>query len=147
LQDGFPLHNRLDYQDSDARTTTKAIYVGKALVRGYKAYLDIKDEGWREYQSDLHHHHDHDSTNNNIIPNLNDVVIPSGCWEHANIYWVYLIDSRQVMSILLHEPQFLSITHDTGLVDLTASETSENIVRIISLDPVPPVPTTTNIRW
>lgn len=45
LQDGFELRNRLDYKG------TKARFVGKALVRGYKAYLDIKPKGWREYKS------------------------------------------------------------------------------------------------
>ena len=58
LQDGFELRNRLDYSacaeetrascDDDDETTIPAKFVGKALVRGYKAYLDIKPKGWRE---------------------------------------------------------------------------------------------------
>ena len=54
LQDGFELRDRLDYHppcaDSEPSCddTIPAKFVGKALVRGYKAYLDIKPKGWRE---------------------------------------------------------------------------------------------------
>jgi hypothetical protein len=43
LQDGFPDRGKMDYVDS------KAIFLGRALVRGYKAYLDVMQEGWRQY--------------------------------------------------------------------------------------------------
>lgn len=48
LQDGFPDHVKLDYhsgQDDEVR----AVFVGRALVRGTKAYLDVMQEGWRQY--------------------------------------------------------------------------------------------------
>jgi hypothetical protein len=43
LQDGFPERSKMDYKNS------KAIFLGRALVRGYKAYLDVMQEGWRQY--------------------------------------------------------------------------------------------------
>ena len=51
-------------------------------------------------------------------PLINSNVFASGCYEHANEYWFYLIDERQVLYVLNHEPRFLSITPDTGLIDL-----------------------------
>lgn len=35
--------------------------------------------------------------------------------------------TRQVLKALLMEPRFLSMTPDTGLVDLTAEETSQSV--------------------
>lgn len=58
------------------------------------------------------------------------MIIPTGCYHDANIYWFYLVYSRLVLHILAGEPRFLAITPDTGLVDLTASETSENVRRL-----------------
>jgi len=56
-------------------------------------------------------------------PLINSNVFASGCYEHANEYWIYLVDSRQVMAVLNNEPRFLSITPDTGQLDLNAEET------------------------
>jgi hypothetical protein len=44
LQDGFPERNKMDYGNE-----TKAIFIGKALIRGYKAYLDVMEVGYRQY--------------------------------------------------------------------------------------------------
>jgi hypothetical protein len=44
LQDGFPERNKTDYGDE-----TKAIFIGKSLIRGYKAYLDVMEGGYRQY--------------------------------------------------------------------------------------------------
>jgi hypothetical protein len=52
---------------------------------------------------------------------INSNVFASGCYEHANEYWIYIVDSRQIMSILNNEPRFLSITPDTGMIDLDDS--------------------------
>ena len=41
-----------------------------------------------------------------------------------NEYWIYLVDSRQVLNTLLYEPRFLSITPDTGTIDIIATNTS-----------------------
>jgi hypothetical protein len=51
-------------------------------------------------------------------PLINSNVFASGCYEHANEYWFYFIDERQVLHVLSNEPRFLSITPDTGLIDL-----------------------------
>lgn len=48
LQDGFPEHIRLDFH-SGQRDEVQAIYLGRALVRGYKAYLDVMQPTWRQY--------------------------------------------------------------------------------------------------
>ena len=108
LQDGFPDHENLDYKPDNVQ----AIFLGRALVRGYKAYLDVMEEDWRQYKSHPEQ------------PLINSNVLASGCWHHANEYWIYLVDSRQFFSILMKEPRFLSISPDLGLVDLEASETS-----------------------
>jgi hypothetical protein len=125
LQDGFPLRDRLDYTSPSPSTGTApgdkdehvpAILIGKALVRGYKAYLDIKEPEWREFREDPPQ-----------VPNA--VVMPTGCREHANNYWIYAVDSRQILHILNGEPRFLSISPDTGMLDLTADETDEQVKR------------------
>ncbi|CAN0307842.1 unnamed protein product, partial [Ectocarpus sp. 6 AP-2014] len=110
LQDGFAARHWLDYH-SGREDESKALLVGNALVKGYKAFLDVKQKGWREHVEEPG------------PPLVNPVVVPSGCAEHANIYAIYAVDSRQVLNALLMEPRFLSMTPDTGLVDLTAEET------------------------
>ncbi|CAN0348577.1 unnamed protein product, partial [Pylaiella littoralis] len=114
LQDGFAARHCLDYH-AGLDDESKALLVGNALVKGYKAFLDVKQKGWREYVEEPGN------------PLVNPVVVPSGCAEHANIYAIYAVDSRQVLKALLMEPRFLSMTPDTGLVDLTAEETSQSV--------------------
>ncbi|GAX22173.1 hypothetical protein FisN_19Lh233 [Fistulifera solaris] len=111
LQDGFPERSKMDYHHGQD-DAVPAVFLGKALVRGYKAFLDVMQPGWRQYIEEPGQ------------PLINSNVFPSGCYEHANEYWIYLIDSRQVMAVLNNEPRFLSITPDTGMVDLRAEETS-----------------------
>ena len=77
------------------------------------------EPGWRQYTPEPQQ------------PLINSVNMVSGCHEHANQYWVYLIDSRQALAVLSNEPRFLSITPDTALVDLEAAETDE-AVRILA---------------
>jgi hypothetical protein len=48
LQDGFPEHTRLDYH-AGKLDEVQAIFLGRALVRGYKAYLDVMQPTWRQY--------------------------------------------------------------------------------------------------
>jgi hypothetical protein len=104
LQDGFPLRDRLDYTSpspcndtapGDENKHVPAILIGKALVRGFKAYLDIKEPEWREFREDPPQ-----------VPNA--VVMPTGCSEHANIYWIHAVDSRQVNHILAADER---VTH------------------------------------
>ena len=105
LQHGFPEHDKLDYYvGSGATPPVKALYLGRGLVRGYKAYLDVMEPTHRQYVDEP--------------ARINSNVFASGCHEHANEYWVYAVDTRKAMGILNNEPRFLSITPDTGLVDL-----------------------------
>lgn len=131
LQDGFELRNRLDYHPcengkdrgtscADGSSPVPAKFVGKALVRGYKAYLDVKPQGWREYK-DV-------ETGPPQVPN--PVVLATGCFQDANVYHLYLVAPQQVLKILAGEPRFLAITPDTGLIDLTADETSDAVRRL-----------------
>ena len=103
LQHGFPEHNKLHY--SSGSVAVNAIYLGRALVRGYRGYLDVMQPSHRQYHE--------------APARINSNVFATGCEEHANEYWVYAVDTRQAMGILNNEPRFLSITPDTGLVDLT----------------------------
>lgn len=114
LQEGFPDHVKVDYHPGE-KDEVQAVFIGRALVRGTKAYLDVMEPGWRQY------------THEPGQPLINSVNIVSGCHEHANQYWIYLIDSRQVLAVLNNEPRFLSITPDTAMVDLDAAETDEGV--------------------
>ena len=117
LQKGFALHDRLDFFDRDG-SKFPAIFLGRGLVRGYKSYLDIKNKGYREYIAE---------PDKPRVPNA--VVMPTGCGKlHANIYHMYLVASQQVLDILAGEPRFLSITPDTGMVDLQAEETDQSFL-------------------
>lgn len=110
LQEGFPEHFRMDYH-SGQDDEVPAVFLGRALVRGYKSYLDVMQPTHRQYTPEPDQ------------PLVNPNVIPTGCYHHANEYWIYLVDTRQFATILLHEPRFLSISADLGLVDLQADET------------------------
>eukprot|EP00980_Cylindrotheca_fusiformis_P014441 scaffold3854_cov95-Cylindrotheca_fusiformis.AAC.3 len=114
LQDGFPDRINLDYVDTaDGETTVnKAILLGKVFVRGYKAYLDVMESDWRQYTPE---------GEGQRQPLINPNVFATGCYEHANEHYVYLVDSRQVLTTLMKEPRFLSITPDTGIVELEHS--------------------------
>ncbi len=111
LQAGFPDHKNLDYHSGE-EDEVQAVFLGRALVRGYKSFLDVMEPDWRQYTLDPGQ------------PLINCNVFPSGCYEHANQYWMYLVDTRQFITILMKEPRFLSIAPDLGLVDLTVRETS-----------------------
>jgi hypothetical protein len=100
----------MDYH-SGQEDEVPAVFLGRGLVRGYKPYLDVMQKGWRQYTPEPDQ------------PLINPNVIPTGCYHHANEYWLYLVDTRQFTTILFHEPRFLSIAPDLGLVDLQAEET------------------------
>lgn len=123
LQDGFPEHPKMDHVDTTNQTTTQAVFLGRALVRGYKSYLDVMEPSFRQYVEEPEQ------------PLINCNLIPTGCWEHANEYWMYAVDVRQFIAVLMNEPRFLSIAPDLGLVDLHASETSR-VVRTLSYDQI-----------
>ena len=112
LEEGFELRKNMDYRPfgDDGPGRVNATFLGKALVRGYKSFLDIKDPGWREYKDD------------SDLKTVNPALVPTGCDEHANRYAIYAVDSRQAINALAGEPRFLSIAPDMGLVDLTAAD-------------------------
>lgn len=101
LQEGFPEHVRLDYNYGE-EDEVPAVFLGRALVRGYRSYLDVMEPDWRQYAAEPEQ------------PLINCNVIPTGCYHHANEYWMYLVDSRQFLTILFHEPRFLSVAPDLG---------------------------------
>jgi hypothetical protein len=117
LQDGFPAHSKMDYHVG-LEDEVPAIFLGRALVRGCKAFLDVMQDGWRQYSPEPGQ------------PLINSVVMVSGCREHANQYWIYAVDSRQFLHILNNEPRFLAITPDTGLVDLSSNETDDLVKKL-----------------
>jgi hypothetical protein len=117
LQAGFPDHNKIDYHPGEV-DEVQGVFLGRALVRGYKSYLDVMETDWRQYTPEPGQ------------PLINSNVYPSGCHEHANQYWMYLVDKRQFFTILMMEPRFLSIAPDLGLVDLTVRETSPAVKHI-----------------
>mmetsp|Transcript_62900 Transcript_62900/g.180965 ORF Transcript_62900/g.180965 Transcript_62900/m.180965 type:complete len:354 (-) Transcript_62900:113-1174(-) len=118
LQAGFPDHKNLDFH-AGQEDEVQAVFLGRALVRGYKSYLDVMEEDWRQYTPEPGQ------------PLINCNVVPTGCYEHANQYWMYLVDTRQFITILMKEPRFLSIAPDLGLVDLTVPETSAAVKHIV----------------
>ena len=113
LEEGFELRPNLDYRPHGNSNLGRvnATFLGKALVRGYKSFLDIKNPTWREYKSV-----------DGMLKTVNPAVLPTGCDEHANRYSIYAVDSRQAMHALAGEPRFLSIAPDMGLVDLTSGD-------------------------
>ena len=117
LQDGFPEQPKLNY-DHGLEDKSMAIYVGKGLVKGNKAFfLDVMQSGWRQYVN---------KCDQPLINTSN--VCPSSCAEHANENLIYyLVDSRQVTAVLNNsKPRFLSMIAppDTGQIILTAEETT-----------------------
>lgn len=112
LQDGYPDRVKLDHVvNPDTGETVKAILLGKLFVRGYKAYLDVMESDWRQYTS----------PQSDVQRLINPNVFPTGCYEDANEYFVYLVDERQLLSTLMNEPRFLSISADTGFGELRHS--------------------------
>lgn len=110
LQDGYPHRKNLDYVDPETGETVKAILIGKIFVRGYKSYMDVMEPEWRQYVPA-----------EKGKPLINPDVFATGCYEHANEHFVYLVDQRQLITALMEEPRFLSITPDTGLAELEHS--------------------------
>lgn len=129
LEEGFPLRPNLDYVSPIERVP--AVFLGRALIRGLRAYLDMKDPDSRESKAP---------------PELNPVnpaLVPSGDALDANISSIYLVDRRQAARALLNEPRFLSMTPDLAKVDVHAEET-DPAVRALILQAVKETPGLTN---
>jgi hypothetical protein len=120
LQDGFPLRPRLDWRDENNTVVAPAVFIGTGLVRGFKAYLDIKDAASNEYQAPP------------MLPRIpNAVVMPTKCYTDANIFYIFAVAEQALLEIWLHEPRFLSISADTGWVDVTDAASSDSVRRLI----------------
>lgn len=121
LEEGFPLRPNLDFitEVNEGNPPVLAIFLGRALIRGVKAFLDIKDPVSREFRD---------------LPALNPVnpaLVASGNNNDANISSIYLIDRRQAMRALLNEPRYLSMVPDLAKVDIHAPETDQTVRALI----------------
>ena len=74
LQEGFELRANLDHPEAPA------VFIGEGVVRGVKAYLDIKEPGCREYRPPPER------------PRINPANVVTGDARDANLYAVYLVD-------------------------------------------------------
>jgi hypothetical protein len=117
LEEGFPLRPNLDFITPTERVN--AIFLGHALVRGLRAFLDIKDPNSREFREPP------------LLNPVNPALLPSGNKNDANISSIYLVDRRQAVRALLNEPRFLSMVPDLAKVDIHAAETSPAVRALI----------------
>jgi hypothetical protein len=117
LEEGFPLRPNLNFVSPTERVN--AVFLGRALIRGLRAHLDMKDPSSREYKAPPE-----------LAP-VNPALIPSGDDQDANISSIYLVDRRQAVRALLNEPRFLSMTPDLAKVDVDASETDASTRALI----------------
>ena len=112
LQDGFELRANLDAPGC------AALLVGSAVVRGVRAFLDIKEEGAREHAG--------------ASPaRVNPANVVTGNMAHANLYAVYLVHESVVLKALLGEPRYLAIAPDAVRLDLRAARTSHAVVALL----------------
>ena len=121
LEEGFALRPNLDFltEVNEGNPPVLAIFLGKALVRGVRAFLDIKDPNSREFVA---------------APGLNPInpgLVASGNDEDANISSIYLVDRRQAARALLREPRYLSMVPDLGKVDIDAEETPPDLRKLL----------------
>jgi len=121
LEEGFPLRPNLDFitEVVEGNPPVFATFLGHALVRGVRAFLDIKDPNSREFVP---------------APGLNPVnpsLVASGNNNDANISSIYLVDRRQAVRALLREPRYLSLVPDLGKVDIHAPETDESVRKLL----------------
>ena len=124
LEEGFELRSNMDYKPKFGNNQHRinATFFGKALVRGYKSFLDIKNPTWREYKDTTVSDGDNNTEDSAVFKTVNPAVLPTGCDEHANRYSIYATDSRQALLALAGEPRFLSIAPDMGLTDLLVDD-------------------------
>lgn len=122
LEEGFPLRPNLDFttEVNEGNPAVLGIFLGHALVRGVRAFLDIKDSFSREFVAGP--------------PGLNPInpaLVASGNNNDANISSLYLVDRRQAARALLREPRYLSMVPDLAKVDIHAAETDSDVRNFI----------------
>jgi hypothetical protein len=120
LEEGFPLRPNLDFltEVNEGNPEVRAIFLGHALVRGVRAFLDIKDSNSREFKA-------------TPFNPINPALVASGNNNDANISSLYLVDRRQAARALLNEPRYLSMTPDLAKVDIHAEETDPAVRALI----------------
>ena len=131
LEEGFPLRPNLDFVTPLERVN--AVFLGRALIRGLRAKLDMKDPASREYKTPPER------------AAVNPALIPTGDALDANISSIYLVDRRQAAKALLNEPRFLSMTPDLAKVDIDAPETDTSL-RALLLQAIKETPGMTNTK-
>lgn len=121
LEEGFPLRPNLDFttEVNEGNPPVLAIFLGKALVRGVKAFLDVKDSNSREFKP------------MGMLNPINPGLVATGNRKDANISSIYLIDRRQALRALLNEPRYLSMVPDLAKVDIHAPETDPNLRQLL----------------
>jgi hypothetical protein len=121
LEEGFPLRPNLDFlsEINEGNAEVRAIFLGHALVRGVRAFLDMKDPASREFRDPP------------ALNPVNPALVASGNNNDANISSIYLIDRRQALRALLNEPRYLSMVPDLAKVDIHAAETDESVRKLL----------------
>ena len=120
LEEGFPLRPNLDFltEVNEGNPAVLGIFLGHALVRGVRAFLDIKDSNSREFKA-------------TPFNPINPALVASGNNNDANISSLYLVDRRQAARALLREPRYLSMVPDLAKVDIHAAETDPDVRNFI----------------
>ena len=121
LQDGFSMRKNLDWVEPSSREKVDAVFLGWALCRGLRAYLDVKEPGSREW--------DHPPVDG--VPYINPACVATGNPLHANVYAVFLVHKAAALHSLCNLPRYLSMSSDLVKVDLDAEETSEGLRELL----------------
>ena len=111
LQDGFSMRRNLDYTEPASGELVPAVFLGWALCRGLRAFLDIKEPGSREW----------DNPPVDGVPYINPACVVTGDPLHANVYAVFLVHRHAALHSLMNLPRYLAMSSDTVKVDLEAS--------------------------
>lgn len=115
IEEGFELRKNIDWCSEDGSSCFKAVFLGQGLCRGAKMFLDVKEQGSREYDR-------------SVPARVNPAMVLTGKASDANLYSVYLIDERACVRALLGEPRYLSMAPDALRLDLRDPLTSPQVV-------------------
>lgn len=115
IEEGFELRKNIDWCSEDGSSYFNAVFLGQGLCRGAKMFLDVKEQGSREYDR-------------SVPARVNPAMVLTGTASDANVYSVYLIDERACVNALLGEPRYLSMAPDALRLDLLDPLTSPRVV-------------------
>ena len=120
IQDGFELRKNIDYRpvsydgNDNEEGIVEAVFLGWAVVRGVRMYLDVKEATSREYDPEVPHR-------------VNPAMVLTGDANDANRYALYAVDERACLEALLGEPRMLTMTPDSVRIDLNDPLTSHEV--------------------